>query len=59
MDTRGTTSTSTGLKVRASITRRRYRTGVKIPDDQMAALELHHHAVLPKWNYTLLPTTLS
>ncbi len=50
-----TTSTSTGLKVRASLTRREYPTGVRITDEQMAALELHHHDVLPKWNYSLLP----
>ena len=52
-----TTTTSTGLKVRASLTRRHYPKGVQITDEQMAALELHHHDVLPNWNYTLLPAT--
>ncbi|MEO6596603.1 MAG: hypothetical protein ABIP94_17790 [Planctomycetota bacterium] len=42
-----TTSTSTGLKVGASATRRHYPKGVKIPDKQMAELELHRHHVLP------------
>ena len=51
-----TTSTATGLRVRASMTRRNYPTGVRITDDQMAALELERHDVLPKWNYTLVPT---
>ncbi len=51
-----TTRTSTGLKVRASITRRRYAKGVKITEKQMAALNLHQHDVLPNWNYTLLPS---
>lgn len=50
-----TTTTSTGLKVRASRARRQYATGVKITDEQMAALDLHFHDVLPTWNYTLLP----
>lgn len=50
-----TTSTSTGLKVRASMTRRNYPTGVKITDAQMADLEICWHDEFPKWNYTLLP----
>ena len=53
-----TTTTSTGLKVRASLTRRNYPDGVKITDSQMAALKLHRHAVLPNWNYTLLPAAV-
>jgi len=54
-----TTSTSTGLRVRASITRRHYPKGVKITDDQMAELNLFPHDVLPNWNYTLLPRNLN
>lgn len=51
-----TTTTSTGLKVRASMTRRNYAKGIRISDEQMKALQLRHHDVLPKWNYTLLPS---
>ena len=51
-----TTRTSTGLRVRASITRREYPKGVVITKKQMGALNLHQHQVLPKWNYTLLPS---
>ena len=51
-----TTTTSGGLKVSASMTRRKYPVGVKISDDQMADLELHGHKVLPKWNYTIRPS---
>ena len=54
-----TTTTSTGLKVRASMTRRSYQKGVKITDEQMAQLNLCLHDILPKWNYTLLPETLN
>ena len=53
-----TTSTSTGLKVRASMTRRNYPLGVKITDAEMADLEICWHDELPKWNYTLLPVSL-
>lgn len=48
-----TTTTSTGLKVRASITRRHYPLGVTITDKQMDSLRLRRHKVLPAWNYTL------
>ena len=50
-----TTTTSTGLKVKASVTRRRYLKGRKITDAQMARLDLHPHDVLPRWNYSLFP----
>jgi Rhodopirellula transposase DDE domain len=54
-----TTTTSTGLKVRASMTRREYPKGVRITDEQMAELHLCPHDVLPNWNYTLLPRNLN
>ena len=54
-----TTTTSTGLKVRASMTRREYPKGVKISDAQMAGLNLCQHTVLPNWNYTLLPSDMN
>ena len=54
-----TTTTSTGLKVRASMTRREYPKGVRITDDQMAELNLCPHDVLPNWNYTLLPRNMN
>jgi len=54
-----TTTTSTGLKVRASVTRRKYPKGVRITDDQMAELHLCPHDVLPNWNYTILPRNLN
>jgi hypothetical protein len=51
----GTTSTSTGLKVKALLDRRTYQTGESISDDQMKALRLQVHKFHPDWNYTLLP----
>lgn len=50
-----TTSTSTGLSVKAYMDVRTYETGVKISDEQMAALSLHPHAIQPNRNYTLKP----
>ncbi len=49
------TTTSTGLKVKAYLVRKDYQTGVKISDDEMAALELETHATQPERNYTLSP----
>ncbi len=51
----GTTSTSSGLKVKARLDRRNYNTGESISDQQMKALRLQVHKFHPDWNYTLLP----
>jgi hypothetical protein len=51
-----TTSTKTGLRVKASLDRGHYQTGVKITDDQMAAIQIDRHKILPDWNYTIRPT---
>lgn len=52
-----TTTTTTGLKVKAEFVRKKYCTGVKIPDSRMRELNLVHHEILPLWNYTLSPST--
>ena len=51
----GTTSTSSGLKVKARLDRRNYDTGESISDQQMKTLRLQAHKFHPDWNYTLLP----
>lgn len=50
-----TTTTATGLKVKAHLLDRLYRPGVKVTDQQLAALSITRHDVLPQWNYTLTP----
>ena len=50
-----TTTTATGLKVRASLIRKPYKKSQKVSDKRMKELNLDKHAVLPKWNYTLRP----
>jgi Rhodopirellula transposase DDE domain len=50
-----TTTSSTGLKVRARLVRRKYEKGEKISAGQMKQLALIRHRVLPMWNYTLRP----
>jgi hypothetical protein len=49
------TRTQTGLVVNCTLNTKHYPTQVKISKEQMAALELLKHPVLPEWNYTLLP----
>jgi len=51
-----TTTTKTGLTVKAHLIGRRYER-VKITDDQIRAVPITFHNHLPKWNYTLSPST--
>jgi hypothetical protein len=51
-----TTTTKTGLHVRAHLVRRAYRKGIKITKDQMRKLQIIKDAALPKWNYTIAPS---
>ena len=50
-----TTRTTTGLRVRAHLVRKTYKTGVKITNAQMRELRIKPNNVLPKWNYTIEP----
>ena len=49
------TTTRAGLTVRASLDPGSYPEGVKVSDDQMAALPLDRHDWHGDWNYTLRP----
>lgn len=51
-----TTTTSSGLKVRACLLRGKYAKGEKVSTGEMAKLELTRHKTLPQWNYTLTPS---
>ena len=51
----GATTSRTGLTVRAELDRRRYPKGVKVSDEEMAALHLEPHPFHGDWNYTLRP----
>ena len=50
-----TTRSSTGLRVRAHLVRKTYKTGVKVTDAQMRELRITPNSVMPKWNYTIEP----
>src|SRR5450755_1127077 len=49
------TRTTTGLKIKAKLTRRTYPSGMKIPASQMAELNLKPAAFHGDWNYSLSP----
>jgi hypothetical protein len=51
----GATSTHTGLRGRAELDRGRYPLGVKVGDQELAAVPLVRHAFHGEWNYTVHP----
>jgi hypothetical protein len=51
----GNTRTKAGLKIRAELDPGRYPTGIKISDEQMAALNIKQADFHGDWNYTLSP----
>jgi hypothetical protein len=50
------TTTRTGLRVQAELDSARYPTKVKVPDAEMARLQITPHPFHGDWNYTLAPT---
>jgi hypothetical protein len=48
-----TTKTKTGLKVRATLVTRNYDTGIVVPPEEVARLNVRPHRTLPAWNYTI------
>lgn len=49
------TTTKTGLKIHAELDSRRYPTGIKVSDADLAALNLKRADFHGEWNYKLLP----
>ncbi len=47
------TTTKTGLKVKAKLDTHEYETGKKITDEQMQTVRVRHHDIHPQWNYTI------
>jgi hypothetical protein len=51
----GSTTTSTGLTVRAALDTERYATGIKVSDEELAAVQLAPHEFHGDWNYSIKP----
>jgi len=47
------TTTKSGLKVKADLDTFEYQTGKKITDEQMQTVRVRHHDIHPQWNYTI------
>jgi hypothetical protein len=52
-----TTTTRTGLKIKARLDKHFYATGLKIPAEEMEKLNLRPHDKNPQWNYSLVPSS--
>ncbi len=50
-----TTRTETGLRCRARLDRKKYKTGLKITPEQKQRINLQPHRTLPRYNYTIRP----
>ncbi len=53
----GATATREGLTVHAELDPNRYPQGVKVTDQELAALRIKHHTSHGGWNYTIQPAT--
>ena len=49
------TTTKTGLKIKARLDRKQYKTGVKISDEEFDKINLKFEKKFPQWNYTIHP----
>jgi len=52
----GKTTTEAGLRVEAELDTNDYPTGIKVTDEQLAALNLKRAAFHGEWNYTISPS---
>lgn len=52
----GSTTTTTGLRIKAKLNRRSYPTGVKVSPKELAEVNLKPAAFQGKWNYSVLPS---
>jgi len=53
-----TTTTKTGLKVKAMLLKKKYEIGLKISEPQTAKIMIRPHTIFPEWNYTLRPAKM-
>ena len=51
----GATTTKTGLKVRCQLDPTTYPAGIKVSDNELAAVNITRHEFHGEWNYTISP----
>lgn len=54
-----TTTTETGLRVKATLSQKTHQTGIKVSNAEMATLNLTRRKVCPQWNYRISPRAVS
>jgi hypothetical protein len=51
----GSTKTATGLRIEAELDTNSYEAGIKVSDDDLAAVKMKKHRFHGDWNYTISP----
>ena len=51
----GSTTTARGLKVKAALDTNRYKSGIKVTDQEMSAVRIKRDEFHGEWNYSVLP----
>ena len=51
----GHTTTKAGLQIQAELDANAYRTGLKVSDEEFAAIQLEKASFHGEWNYTITP----
>lgn len=49
------TTTSTGLRVRATALRGPFLKGLRVTKEELATIRIRRHVICPNWNYTITP----
>ena len=49
----GSTTTTTGLKIKAQLSTKKYETKIKTSDQELAAITITGHSFHPEWNYII------
>jgi hypothetical protein len=52
----GSTTTTTGLKIKARLNRKKYPTGIKVTDTELAKVRIKPAKFHGEWNYTIVPS---
>ena len=51
----GNTTTRTGLEIQAELDTNSYQTGIKVTDEELAAVRITREEFHGEWNYTISP----
>ncbi|HEV3143520.1 MAG TPA: ISAzo13 family transposase [Gemmataceae bacterium] len=52
----GSTKTAAGLRIQAELDTNSYETGIKVSDEELAAVKIKKHRFHGDWNYTIIPS---